>query len=357
MMEKLEDILKKITPLKPTWQGMAQMHLDTLTKPPGSLGRLESLASWVIQVTGKMPPPPSKMLLFTFAADHGVTAEGVSAYPKAVTAQMVLNFLEGGAAINVLARHAGAEVRVVDMGVDYDFSWHPKLIHRKIRRGTDNMAKGPAMSRASAIDAMMIGVALAREAAKEGASLLGTGEMGIGNTTASSAITAVMTGTPVAHVTGRGTGIGDEALALKQEVIRKAITLNDADSADPIGILAKVGGFEIGGIVGLILGAAAFRVPIIIDGFISTAAALIAVALKPALKSYLLAAHQSAEPGHQIALASLGLKPLLSFEMRLGEGTGAALAMSMVEAALRIFTEMATFEQAGVSQQDKTGKR
>ncbi len=352
-MEHLEDILKKIKPLDNNLLSLTQKHLDNLTKPPGSLGRLEDLVLWAVQVSGKYPPQRPQKILFTFAADHGVTDEGVSAYPKAVTAQMVLNFLNGGAAINVLARHAGLVLRIVDMGVDYDFEKHPKLIHKKINAGTQNMALGPAMSRDEAISSIRVGIQLAQEVAQSDQMiLLGTGEMGIGNTTASSAITSVLTGASVDAVTGRGTGIANEALANKRKVIQKALDGNQPNRDDAIDVLQKVGGFEIGGIVGLILGGASERLPIVIDGFISTAAALIAVALKPEVKSYLLAAHQSAEPGHQIALASLGLDPLLSFDMRLGEGTGAALAMNIVDAALCTAIEMASFDQAGVSQKE-----
>ena len=348
-MHRLKTTLDQIKPPDLQWQNRAQKHLDHLTKPPGSLGRLEDLALWFIRVTGKFPPQIPKKILFTFAADHGVTDEGVSAFPKSVTAQMVYNFLKGGAAVNVLARHAGVEVRVVDMGVDFDFESVLGLIDRKITRGTQNMAQGPAMARASADASIECGITLAKEAAQDGATLLGLGEMGIGNTTAASAITAILCAASVKNVTGRGTGISNVALQHKQKIIQQAIDLNQAHSEDPLDVLSKVGGFEIGGMAGLILGAGAHRIPVVIDGFISTAAALIAVALKPEVKDYLLAAHQSAEPGHHIALQHLGLSPLLDFGMRLGEGTGAALGMGMVDAAIKIVNEMATFDQAGVS--------
>ncbi|MBI3811018.1 MAG: nicotinate-nucleotide--dimethylbenzimidazole phosphoribosyltransferase [Nitrospirae bacterium] len=348
-MQTLQTVLDKIRPLDSEWRNITQKHLDQLTKPPGSLGRLEELAAWYVQVTGKFPPRPPKKAIFTFAADHGVVEEGVSAYPKAVTAQMVYNFLRGGAAINVLARHVGAEVRVVDIGVDHDFENLPGLLHHKVSRGTRNMARGPAMTEEEARRAVGVGCQLAEEAVREGVGLLATGDMGIGNTTASSAITATMTGKPVSEVTGRGTGIGDQILKHKQAVIEQAIRINRPDIKDPLDVLAKLGGLEIAGITGLILGAAAHRIPVVLDGFISTAAALIAMALKPETKNCLLAAHQSVEPGHRIALTALGLHPVLDLNMRLGEGTGAALGMGMVEAAIRILTEMATFEQAGVS--------
>lgn len=353
MMQRIKAILERIGPLDSDSLTMAQKRLDQLTKPPGSLGRLEELAAWYVQVTGKIPSLPLKKAIFTFAADHGVVEEGVSAYPKAVTAQMVYNFLRGGAAINVLARHVGAEVRVVDIGVDHDFENMPGLLHHKVSRGTRNMARGPAMTEEEAQRAVWVGCQLAEEAARDGVGLLATGDMGIGNTTPSSAITAVLTGSPVEQVTGRGTGIDDRTLVIKRAVIEQAIRINQPDPNDPLDVLTKVGGLEIAGIAGLILGAAAHRIPVVIDGFISTAAALIAVALKPEAKNYLLAAHQSAEPGHRIALTALGLDPLLDLNMRLGEGTGATLGMGMVEAAIRILTEMATFEQAGVSGKDE----
>jgi nicotinate-nucleotide--dimethylbenzimidazole phosphoribosyltransferase len=351
-MQTLQTVLDKIRPLDPEWHIVAQKHLDQLTKPPGSLGRLEELAAWYVQVTETFPPSLPKKQIFTFAADHGVVEEGVSAYPKAVTAQMVYNFLRGGAAINVLARHVGAEVRVVDIGVDHDFGGLPGLLHHKVSRGTRNMTRGPAMTEEETRRAVQVGCQLAEAAAREGVGLLATGDMGIGNTTPSSAITAVMTGSPVEAVTGRGTGIDDQTLLVKRAIIEQALKINLSDPTDPIDMLSKVGGYEIAGVAGLILGAAAHRIPVVIDGFISTAGALIAVALKPETKNYLLASHQSAEPGHRIALKTLGLRPLLDLNMRLGEGTGAALGMGLIEAAIRILIEMATFEQAGVSERE-----
>ncbi len=348
-MDRIKAILNQIKPLNNEWHDRTKAHLDCLTKPPGSLGRLEEIAKWFVQVTEKFPPTLPKKILFTFAADHGVTDEGVSAFPKSVTAQMVYNFLKGGAAVNVLARHAETEVRVVDIGVDADFKSLPNLTHRKIARGTKNMAQGPAMSRQAAEISIQTGIDLAEIAMQEGATLLGVGEMGIGNTTVASAITAVLCKASVKKVTGRGTGVDDAALRHKQTIIDQAIQMNRPDSKDPLDVLAKVGGFEIGGMAGLILGAAARHIPLVVDGFISTAAVLIAVALKPEVKCYLLAAHQSVEPGHQIALQHLGLSPLLDLDLRLGEGTGAVLGMGMVDAAIKIVNEMATFDQAGVS--------
>jgi nicotinate-nucleotide--dimethylbenzimidazole phosphoribosyltransferase len=284
------------------------------------------------------------------AADHGVTAEGVSLYPTDVTAQMVAGFLRGKAAVNVLARTAGARVVVVDMGVAVDIPLHPLLISRKIARGTRNMAKGPAMSREEAIKAIEAGIVIVAAERAKGMDIVGTGDMGIGNTTPSTAIAAVMTGTPVADVTGHGTGIDGKQLQHKIDVISKAIQINAPDPRDPLDVLAKVGGFEIGGLVGVILSAAANRVPVVIDGFISGAAALIAAGLAPQAKDYMIAGHVSVEPGHKIILRHLGLKPLLDLDMRLGEGTGAVLAMFLAEAAANVLREMPTFTEAGVSE-------
>ena len=330
----------------------AQTRLDRLTKPIGSLGRLEELAARYVMITGEMKPVVPRGAVFTFAADHGVTAEGVSAYPSAVTPQMVLNFLRGGAGVNVLARHAGIEVRVVDIGVAFDFEAAPGLIHKKVMPGTKNLLVESAMSSMQAEQALQVGIELATEAAQQGIGLIGTGEMGIGNTTASSAITAVMTRRPVSEVTGRGSGIDDASHARKIDVIQRALDLHRLDSANALKVLATVGGLEIGGLVGLILGAAAARIPVVLDGFIAGAAALIAVGLQPRCKDYLIASHRSVERGHEAILNHLGLKPLFDLDLRLGEGTGACLGMSLVFAAIKIFTEMATFDEAGVSERN-----
>lgn len=330
----------------------AQARLDRLTKPIGSLGRLEELAARYVMITGDMKPAVPRGAVFTFAADHGVTAEGVSAYPSAVTPQMVLNFLRGGAGVNVLARHAGIEVRVVDIGVAFDFEAAPGLIHKKVMPGTKNLLVESAMSSMQAEQALQVGIELATEAAQQGIGLIGTGEMGIGNTTASSAITAVMTRRPVSEVTGRGSGIDDASHARKIDVIQRALDLHRLDSANALKVLAAVGGLEIGGLVGLILGAAAARIPVVLDGFIAGAAALIAVGLQPRCKDYLIASHRSVERGHEAILNHLGLKPLFDLDLRLGEGTGACLGMSLVLAAIKIFTEMATFDEAGVSERN-----
>jgi nicotinate-nucleotide--dimethylbenzimidazole phosphoribosyltransferase len=330
----------------------AQQRLDSLTKPQGSLGRLEEFAKRLVAITGKkMPSLLTKKAIFTFAGDHGVVEEGVSLFPKEVTIQMVYNFLKGGAAINVLARHAGADEVVVDIGVDYDFDNDQHLLTKKVLKGTKNMRKGPAMTRQEAEKCVDTGIEIALEYAKNDYSIFGTGDMGIGNTTPSSAIAAVMTGIPVPKVTGRGTGISDDTLAHKIQVIEDSLALNKPDPTDPIDVLSKVGGAEIGGIAGLILGAASQRIPVVIDGFISTAGALIAYAIEPTAKEYMFAAHNSVEIGHKAMLEAINLRPMLDLELRLGEGTGAALGMSIIEAGLKIYLEMATFDEAGVSKE------
>ncbi len=346
----LEGTLSRVKPLDKGLGELAQARLDILTKPQGSLGRLEEFARRLVQITGEKMPSLDKKAIFTFAGDHGVAAEGVSAFPREVTQQMVLNFLGGGAGINVLARHAGADVAVIDIGVDHDFGSLDGLITRKVVSGTRSILKGPAMSRDEAIKCMEVGIELANEFHKKGFKLFGTGEMGIGNTTPSSAIAAVLTGRPVSEVTGRGTGITEESLKSKTEVIEKAIEVNSPDPGDPIDVLSKVGGAEIGGIAGICIGGAANRVPVVVDGFISTAGALIACELEPKVREYLFSAHRSVEQGHRAILDKMGLKPIFELDMRLGEGTGAALAMLVIEAGLKIYREMATFEDAGVSE-------
>jgi nicotinate-nucleotide--dimethylbenzimidazole phosphoribosyltransferase len=348
-MELLKKTVAAIRPVDKGWYAKAQARLDNLTKPPGSLGRLEEFASRLVAIAENVMPVMDKKVIFTFAGDHGVVDEGVAAYPREVTAQMVFNILKGGAAISVLARHAGSEVVVVDMGVDYDFEGIAGLVDRKVMRGTKNFAKGPAMTRDEAVRCLEAGIELAEGYVAKGYSLFGTGDMGIGNTTPSSAIVSVITGASAADVTGRGTGISDEALVRKAEVIEAAIRLNTPDPRDGVDVLAKVGGTEIGGIAGLILGAAAHGKPIVIDGFISTAGALIAYTIAPAVKDYMFAAHNSVEKGHKVMLATMGLTPILDLGMRLGEGTGGALAMLMIEGGLKMYKEMATFDEAGVT--------
>ncbi len=349
MTNSLETTLSSIPPIDQKLERVTRARLDRLTKPQGSLGRLEDLAARYVAMTGRLDPVIRRKVVCTFVGDHGVTAEGVSAYPAEVTAQMLLNFVRGGAGVNVLAKHVGAEVRVVDIGVGGDLGPVPGIIARKVVRGTRNMAVGPAMSRDEAIRTLEEGIAVAEEAVRDGADMLGTGDMGIGNTTPSSAITAVITGQAVALVTGRGTGVDDKGLARKIEVIERALAVNKPQPSDPVDVLAKVGGAEIGGIAGCILGAAKHRVPVVLDGFISGAGALIAVGLQPRCRDYLIASHRSVEQGHQAILHHLALEPLLDLDLRLGEGTGACLGMSLVEAAVKILTQMATFDEAGVS--------
>ncbi len=351
------EIINKITPLGIEFAERAQKRLDNLTKPQGSLGRLEEFAKRVVTITENTMPDLDKKVIFTFAGDHGVAEEGVSAFPKEVTRQMVLNFLNGGAGINVLARHAGAEVVVIDIGVDYDFRdfskgelpFAPILILKKVISGTKNMRKGPAMTRQEAEDCINAGIELATGYAKKGYKIFGTGEMGIANTTPSSAIASVLTGQSVQDVTGKGTGIDNDTLKNKVRVIEDSIALNMPDPKDPIDVLSKVGGAEIGGIAGLVIGAAANKIPVVIDGFISTAGALIAYSLEPHTKDYMFAAHNSVEIGHKAMLEKIGLRPILDLDLRLGEGTGAALAMLIIEGGLKIYKEMATFGEAGVS--------
>jgi nicotinate-nucleotide--dimethylbenzimidazole phosphoribosyltransferase len=297
-------------------------------------------------------PSVERKAVIVMAADHGVTLEGVSAYPAEVTAQMVLNFLRGGAAINVLARQAGARVIVVDVGVGTEFEPIAGLIRRKVRCGTRNMAQGPALTREEAEQALQVGIDVFEDEAAHGLDILATGDMGIGNTTPSSAIAAIMTGLPVVQVVGRGTGIDDRGLERKVKVIEQALAVNQPDKHDPMDVLHKIGGLEIAGLAGVMIAAASRRIPVVVDGFISTAAALIAVGFAPRLRDYLISAHQSVEVGHQAMLKHLDLIPLLDLNLRLGEGTGAALAFHLIEASTRILGEMATFDEAGVSDKE-----
>jgi nicotinate-nucleotide--dimethylbenzimidazole phosphoribosyltransferase len=352
---ELHSLLPEITHTNGTFAEQAQERLDNLTKPQGSLGRLEEFAKQLVAITENPMPDLDKKVVFTFAGDHGVADEGVSAFPREVTPQMVLNFIHGGAGINVLARHAGAEVVVVDIGVDHDFTDagaqnNVPLQIRKVVSGTKNMRKGPAMSREEAEQCMQVGIDLANEFAKKGYKMFGTGEMGIANTTPSSAITSVLTGKTIEDSTGRGTGINDDTWDHKVQVIRDAISVNAPDPSDPLDVLAKVGGAEIAGIAGLVIGAAANKIPVVIDGFISTAGALIAYSIEPRTKDYMFAAHVSQEAGHRALLGKIGLRPILDLDLRLGEGTGAALAMLVIEAGLKIYKEMATFADAAVAE-------
>jgi nicotinate-nucleotide--dimethylbenzimidazole phosphoribosyltransferase len=324
-----------------------QQRLDQKTKPVGSLGRLEQLACQYVAIRGELPAEMPRKAIVVMGADHGVAEEGVSAFPQEVTAQMLLNFARGGAAINVLARHAGAQVVVVDLGVHGELPAMPEILDRRIAAGTRNLARAPAMTLAQAEQALEVGISVADGLIDRGVTLIGLGEMGIANTTAASALTAAFTGASAEEVTGRGTGIDDAAHRRKVEVVKRALALHAG--AGPLELLARLGGFELAGLAGVILGAAARRVPVMLDGFITGAAALAAVQLAPAARGTLLASHLSVEVGHRHALLSLELRPLLQLDLRLGEGTGAALAMGLVDAALKILAEMATFESAGVS--------
>lgn len=340
--------VEKIEALDEAAMRVAKDRQDNLTKPTSSLGTLEDISIRLAGITGDPTPSITDKVIITMAGDHGVTAEGVSAYPREITGQMIYNFLNGGAAINVLARHVGARVVVVDMGVAADIE-SETLVNKKIGYGTADMAKGSAMSYEDAVRAIEAGIEVLELEAEKGMDIVGVGDMGIGNTTPSSAVAAVITGEAVSDVTGRGTGIDDDALRRKISVIEEAIRVNTPDKKDPIDVLAKVGGFELGGMAGVMLAAASHRIPVVIDGFISGAAALIAYEIAPAARDYMIAAHRSVERGHSAILDYIGLKPLLDLDMRLGEGTGAALGMSIVEAACKILDEMATFEEAGVS--------
>ena len=364
-MNKLQQTINRIGRLPAGAGERAQQRLDSLTKPPGSLGRLEAIARQLVAITGAERPDARRKSVIVMAGDHGVTAEGVSAFPQAVTAQMVLNFLHGGAAINVLARHAGARLVVVDIGVNAEFplatapadaSGNVEFLRRKVAPGTRNFAREAAMTRDQAVAALTTGIEVVEAEIARGACLIATGDMGIGNTAASSAIVAAMTGRPVAEVTGRGTGVNDAGLARKVEVIDAALKLHGLaphaprPALDTLDLLTKVGGLEIAGLAGVILGAAAARRPVVLDGFISGAAALIAAGLAPDVAPFCFAAHRSVEAGHRVALKALGLEPIMDLDLRLGEGTGAALAMHLIEAAAKIYNEMATFAEAGVAE-------
>jgi nicotinate-nucleotide--dimethylbenzimidazole phosphoribosyltransferase len=345
----LRDAIAAVHPLDAGLLQKAQERLDSLTKPPGSLGRLEEIARRLSAIQGKLKPSIGKKRVYTLAGDHGVTEEGVSAFPKEVTPQMVLNFLHGGAAINVLTRHVGAEIVVVDMGVAYDFGGVQGLLDRKIGPGTRNFTKGPAMTREEMLAALGAGLELAADAARDGVTLLGVGEMGIGNTTPAAAILSIFSGLAPEDAIGRGTGVDDAGLARKADAIRRGIAANAPDANDPLDVLQKMGGYEIAGMAGIFLGAAVRGLPVLADGFISSSAALVAVWLCPDAGQYIFLSHLSQEKGHKRMVEVLGERPLLDLEMRLGEGTGAALAMQIVEASAKILSEMATFAEAGVS--------
>ena len=351
-MSLLQHTLDRIGPLDEAAMATARARQDQLTKPLGALGRLEALSVQIAGITGALQPPLERKAVIVMAADHGVAAQGVSAYPQEVTPQMVLNFLRGGAAVNVLAKQTNARVVVVDIGVASALPSHPQLLARKIALGTHDFTQGQAMTRDEAVAAIETGIVVVEEQAKLGLHVVATGEMGIGNTTASSALIAAFTGATPERVTGWGTGISDTIRQHKVAVIAQALALHRPDPADAVGALAAVGGFEIAGLAGVMLGAAAHRVPIVLDGLIAGAAALVAAALTPAVVDYCIPSHRSAEQGHAIALRHLGLSPLLELDLRLGEGTGALLALPLIEAAVRLLNEMATFGEAGVSGAD-----
>jgi nicotinate-nucleotide--dimethylbenzimidazole phosphoribosyltransferase len=348
-MSLLEATIASIPPSDPVAAAEVQRRLDGKTKPRASLGRLEEVACALGAIQATAAPRAASKAVVVMAGDHGVAEEGVSAFPQEVTAQMVANFTRGGAAINVLARHAGARVVVVDMGVKAPIPGLPSVLDLRVGPGTRNLARGPAMTRAEAVRALEAGIGVAAGLADEGVNILAIGEMGIANTTSASALTAAFTGISPDEVTGRGTGIDDAAHRRKVEVVRRALQVNPVDPADPLGTLAALGGFEIAGLAGVVLGAAARRIPVVMDGFIASAAALAAARLAPRAGEALLASHRSVEAGHRAILQALGKKPLLDLDLRLGEGTGAVLALHLVEAAVRILAEMATFEAAGVT--------
>jgi len=348
-MSLLDEATRKIAGPDGNIRAKVAARLDLKTKPPRSLGRLEDLACSVAAIQRSQSPSVRNKAIVVMAADHGVAAVGVSAYPQEVTGQMLANFAAGGAAICVLARQVGAQVVIVDMGCATPGHGRPVVLDRRIGPGTRDFTKGPAMTRAEALQAVEAGIALASDLADREVSLLGLGEMGIGNTTSASAIASAFLALPAEEVTGRGTGVDDSGYRRKIEAIRKGLDVNRPDPADGLDVLSKVGGYEIAGLAGVAIGAASRRIPVVTDGLIATAAALAAVRIAPAVQGCLLPSHASVEIGHRRMLEALGLKPLLDLEMRLGEGTGAALAMGLVDASIRILDEMATFESAGVS--------
>jgi nicotinate-nucleotide--dimethylbenzimidazole phosphoribosyltransferase len=359
-MNQLRELIGRIEGIDSTWVGMAWERQNCLTKPPGSLGLLEDIACRVAGIQKTLTPCVDRKRMVVFAADHGVTEEGVSPYPAEVTAQMVANFLRGGAAINAFARIAHAEVVVVDIGVKSpipkveDSQASVRFIQNPIRPGTRNFAQELALTEQETLDAILLGSKLACEAKEDEISLIGLGEMGIGNTTTAAAISAGLTGRSSAVVTGRGTGADDSIFALKQSIVDGAVRRHAA--RDAFSLLRAFGGLEIAGLVGLCLGAAVARIPIVIDGFITASAAALAVGMCPRAKEYMFAGHLSTEPGHRALLEFLEIRPILNLGMRLGEGTGAALAMNVIEAAVRGFVEMATFESAGVSDKQEVAK-
>ena len=348
-MKLLSNTIENIEKISIDLDGSIKDRFNNLAIPNGSLGRLEELATIYASIKGSPDATLKHKVVFTMAGDHGVSSEGVSVFPQEVTGQMVKNFIDGGATISVLARHVGARVVVVDCGVKADFEPVDGLKIKKVGYGTDNIAQGPAMSKEQAVKSLEAGIESFNEELLNGIDIVATGDMGIANTTPSSAIIACLTGTELDKVTGRGTGLDDSGVEKKISVISMALDVNKPDPSDPIDVLSKVGGFEIGGIAGLCLAAASHRTPVLIDGFISTAAALIACAIEPKVNNYLISSHATTENGDNIALEKLQKKAILDLNLRLGEGTGAVLAMSLIEAGVKIMTQMATFSEAEVS--------
>lgn len=347
--DAVDKFLEGIGGLDEKLMGKAQLRLDNLTKPLGSLGKLEEIVKRIVGITGNLDPKVDKKNIVIMCADNGVVEEGVSSCPKSVTSSVTRNFTRGITAVNVFSTFAKSDITVVDIGVDDDINCDG-ILSRKIRKGTWNIAKGPAMERNEAIKAIETGIDIVRELKDKGINLLGTGEMGVGNTTTSSAMSSVLTGIDVEVMSGRGAGLTNEAYKNKISVIRKAIEVNKPDPKDPIDILAKVGGFDIAGLVGCFLGAAKYRIPIVIDGFISATAALCAVSIKPEVRNYIFPSHVSAEPGSRKVLEVLGMEPLLSLDMRVGEGTGAAIAFQLIDFAFAAYTQMGTFQDAEIEQ-------
>ncbi|MCF8024543.1 MAG: nicotinate-nucleotide--dimethylbenzimidazole phosphoribosyltransferase [Desulfobacteraceae bacterium] len=351
---KLQEAVEKIILPDNTYEKKAARRLDEQARPQGSLGMLEETARRLAGIAGTLDVCLNRKVIVTCAGDHGVTAEGVSLFPQEVTAQMVYNFIDGGASINVLGRHAGALVQAADLGVNHEFEPQLPVFHKKIAKGTGNIRREPAMSRDQAVSAIEAGISIVQELAEDpGVNLLGTGDMGIGNTTPSTAVIAAFSGINVEKLTGRGTGLDDKALAHKIRVITDSLAFHKPDPKDPVGVLAKVGGFEIGGLAGLVIGAAAMGIPVICDGLIATAGALIACEIAPLAKSYLFTSHRSVEAGHRFMIEHLGIQPLLDLGLRLGEGTGAALAMEIMDASTRVLAEIKTFEEVAIKNAQK----
>ena len=351
--QRILETIATIRPVDAAAVARAWERLDSLTKPPRSLGKLEEIAARVSAIQDDVRPRLRSKTIVLMAGDHGVTAEGVAPYPTEVTMQMVANFATGGAAINQLARHAGAEIVLVDMGVATPLDGIPGVVDARIANGTENMAAGPAMTREQAVAAVAAGIEIAQSLAAAGVSAIGTGEMGIGNSTAAAAVTSALTGADPGSVVGPGTGLDDTGVLHKADVVRRALAVNSPDAGDALDVLSKVGGYEIAGLAGVVIGAAAAGVPVISDGYIVGAATLAALRLAPAAAPYVFASHRSVEPGHTIVLEALGLEPVLELDMRLGEGTGAALALSLMDAACAMMSGMATFAEAGVTDREE----